>query len=91
MRLNGFSLARFEAGDELQGGWPREQLLEMDARFAAALERAFARGLESRESAAAQVKLPTNSARLVAPLCPAVSRGLLRSAASDATVFVSRG
>jgi len=87
MRLNGFSLARYEPGDELQGGWPRDQLLEMDNRFVAALEQAFRLGLESRESAAAQVKLPTNSIRFVPPPPP---DGLLRSAASDATVFVAR-
>jgi len=60
----------------------------MGARFAAALERAFELGLESRTSAAAQVRLPTNSARFVPPPCP---DSLLRSAASDALVFVARG
>jgi hypothetical protein len=41
MRLNGFSLARYEPGDELQGDWSREELEAQNARFAAALERAF--------------------------------------------------
>ena len=30
----------------LVGGWSREQLVEMDARFCAAVERAIRRGLE---------------------------------------------
>jgi hypothetical protein len=72
------------------GGWTREQLIEMDSRFVAALEQAFACGLESRESARQQVKLPTNSIRFSAPLCPATQDGLWRSAASDAAVFVAR-
>ena len=39
---------RYEPGDEIAGGWPPEQLLRMNERFAERLERAFARGLESR-------------------------------------------
>jgi len=31
MRLNGYSLARYEPDDELDGIWTREQLLEMGA------------------------------------------------------------
>ena len=89
MRLNGYSL---EPGDELDGLWTREQLLEMDMRFTAALEQAFACGLESRESARREVKLPASAGpRFVAPLCPAVSSGLLRSAAASAVVFVAWG
>ena len=34
------------SGDELQGDWPRERLIQMDARFCARLDRAFARGEE---------------------------------------------
>jgi hypothetical protein len=86
MRLNGYLL---EPGDELDGFWPREQLLKMNARFTSALEQAFELGLESRESARQQVRLPTNSARFVAPLCPAVQEGLLRSA-ENALAFVAR-
>jgi hypothetical protein len=89
MRLNGFSLARYEPGDELEGGWSREQLVEMDTLFIARVEEAFACGLENRASAAAQVRLPTNSARFVAPLCPATQDGLFRSA-ENALVFVAR-
>jgi len=41
-------------GEQLCGGiWSREQLLEMDSRFTAAVEAAFQAGLESRTSAAA--------------------------------------
>jgi len=35
-----------EPGDELVGEWPREQLVRMDMRFCARLERAIARGKE---------------------------------------------
>jgi hypothetical protein len=87
MRLNGYLL---EPGDELDGFWPREQLLKMNARFTSALEQAFELGLESRESARQQVRLPTNSARFVAPLCPATQEGLFRSVTPDTTVFVRR-
>lgn len=84
MRLNGYSL---EPGDELDGLWTREQLLEMDMRFTAALEQAFACGLESRESARREVKLPASAGpRWSTPLCPIVRDRLLRSA-SD-LVFV---
>ena len=49
------SLARgpCEPGDELQGGWPREQLLRMDDCFVVAVEAAFRSGLESPASASA--------------------------------------
>jgi hypothetical protein len=50
--LNGGTNALMRApsapGDELQGGWTREQLLRMDGDFVAAIERAIARGLERR-------------------------------------------
>ena len=35
-------------GDALAGGWSREALLDMDARFCERMERAIARGLERR-------------------------------------------
>jgi hypothetical protein len=35
------------ANDGTIGAWPRPQLVRMDARFCAALERAFKRGKES--------------------------------------------
>ena len=76
--------------EPLDGIWPREQLLQMDAQFSAALERAFASGAESRESARREVKLPASAGpRWSTPLCPAVASGLLRSAAE--LVFVARG
>ena len=88
MRLNGFSLARYEPGDELQGGWSREELEAQNARFAAALERAFELGLESRESARREVKLPASSGPRFVPPCP---DSLLRSPAASELVFVARG
>jgi hypothetical protein len=77
--------------DRRCGGWSQEELEAMNARFAAALEEAFRLGLEHRASAANQVKLRANSGpRWVTPFCPVVRDGLLRSAASDALVFVVR-
>ena len=59
----------YEAGDERDGPWTREQLIEMDARFTERLEEAFRLGLESRESAAGQVKLSVGlGPRWVTPL-----------------------
>ena len=55
--LNGGSNALVRApskpGDELQGGWTREQLLRMDDCFVVAVEAAFRLGLESPASASA--------------------------------------
>jgi|AmaraimetP72IA01_FD_contig_31_8741674_length_426_multi_17_in_0_out_0_1 hypothetical protein len=42
----------FERGDELQGQWPRHQLVRMDADFCERLECAIERGSETREGAA---------------------------------------
>jgi hypothetical protein len=76
--------------DERHGDWSREQLVEMDGHFSAAMEQAFACGLESRESARREVKLPASAGpRFIAPLCPMIRDGLLRSAAE--LVFVARG
>jgi|SRR5262249_22982707 len=46
--------------DAQSGLWSREQLLEMDSRFVAAVEAAFAKGLESRAAAAATVRIGRN-------------------------------
>jgi hypothetical protein len=90
--LNSLARALYEPDDELNGIWTREQLLEMNARFVDRLEQAFKLGLESRKSAAGQVKLPASSGAVqVTPLCPTIWSGLLRSAASGGTVFVARG
>src|SRR5262249_50965493 len=71
--------------------WTREQLEAMDARFSAALEEAFRLGLESRESAAGQVKLPVSlGPRWVTPLTREIREGLWRSSAANALVFVAR-
>lgn len=90
MRINGYFLARCEPGDERCGQWSREELEAQNARFAAALEQAFELGLESRTSAANQVKVKMNGGpRFVAPLCPATQDGLFRSA-ENALVVVTR-
>ena len=81
---------RHEPGDEQNGGWTREQLLEMNAQFVAAMERAFELGLESRASAAGQVKLAASTGpRWTTPLTREIQEGLWRSSAS-ALVFVTR-
>ena len=91
MRLNGHNhcLYALLPGDE-QETWTKEQLEQMNARFIAALERAFELGLESRASARRDVKLPESPGpRWAIPLSSAVRDGLLRSAASG-FVFVAR-
>jgi len=66
----------YEVGDERDGLWTREQLLEMDARFTERLEEAFRLGLESRESAAGQVKLPVSPVpRRMPPLPREIQEG----------------
>ena len=63
----------------------------MDARFVAALERAFEAGLESRASAAGQIKLkPSLGPRWVTPLTREIQEGLWRSSAANALVFITR-
>jgi len=89
MRLSYHTL--YEAGDERDGLWSREQLIEMNARFTERLEEAFRLGLESRESAAGQVKLPASlGPRRVTPLTREIQEGLWRSSAANALVFVAR-
>ena len=57
--------------------WTKEQLIEMNARFAAALEQAFACGLESRASAAGQIKLkPSLGPRWATPLTREIQEAL---------------
>ena len=78
----------YEAGDERDGLWSHEQLEEMNARFTERLEEAFRLGLESRASAAGQVKLPVSPVpRRVTPLVREIQDGLWRSAD---LVFVAR-
>lgn len=50
-------LQRPASGDEVCGVWSRSQLLEMDERFTARVEAAFAKGLESRTAAARTVEV----------------------------------
>ena len=77
-------------GDECET-WTREQLVKMNARFVDRLEQAFALGLESRESAARQIKLPVSlGPRWVTPLTREIQEGLWRSSAANALVFVAR-
>jgi len=60
------------------------------AQFVAAMERAFELGLESRASAAGQVKLAASTGpRWTTPLTREIQEGLWRSSAS-ALVFVTR-
>jgi hypothetical protein len=78
----------YEPDDEPDGGWTREQLLEMDARFVAAVEQAFPLGQEHQTSAASQVTLPASSGpRRSTPLTREIQEGLWRSAAANALVF----
>jgi hypothetical protein len=91
MRLAAFADLLYDPDDGRCGGWSREELEAMNARFTERLEEAFRNGSESRESAANQVKLPTSpTPRFVAPLCPAARDALLRSA-ENALAFVVRG
>jgi hypothetical protein len=63
----------------------------MNTRFTERLEETFRLGLESRESAADQVKLPASpNPRWVTPLTREIQEGLWRSSAADAPVFVAR-
>jgi hypothetical protein len=83
--------APYDRDDDLDGPWTREQLITMSLRFAMALEQAFELGLESRKSAAAEVKLPASPGpRRSTPLCATALDGLLRST-MDGLVFVARG
>jgi len=92
MRLAALALALRDPADELDGTWTREQLEQMNAAFTTALERAFELGLESRESAAGQIKLrATLGPRWATPLTREIQEGLWRSSASDTTCFVARG
>ena len=47
-------LAETQPDDRLHGDWTRAKLEKMNARFIAAVERAFHRGRERRQSAAAE-------------------------------------
>jgi hypothetical protein len=77
-------------GDECET-WTREQLVEMNARFVDRLEQAFELGLESRASAAGQVKLPASTGpRWVTPLPREIAEGLWRSSAANALAVVTR-
>ena len=77
-------------GDECET-WTREQLVEMNARFVDRLEQAFELGLESRESAAGQVKLPVSlGPRWVTPLTREIQEGLWRSSAASPLTMVTR-
>jgi hypothetical protein len=53
--LNGWSYLTYNPEDE-HGTWTREQLIEMDERFVAALEEAFSSGSECRNSASAEFR-----------------------------------
>ena len=90
MRLNGHYFTN--PNENLaEGPWTRERLIEMNAAFAAALNRAFTAGAENPASAASQVKLPASPGpRWVTPLPQEIQDGLWRSSAANALVFVTR-
>jgi hypothetical protein len=91
MHFNGHSHLADPNEDLGAGPWSRERLIEMDAGFVAALESAFERGLESRASAANQVKLkPSLGPRWATPLTKEIQEGLWRSSAASALVAVVR-
>jgi len=92
MRLNGHNHCLYALlPEDEQETWTREQLEQMDAAFTAALEQAFACGLESRASAAGQIKLkPSLGPRWATPLTREIQEGLWRSSASDTTCFIAR-
>ena len=91
MRFNGYSQLADPNENLGDGPWSHEQLVEMDARFTERLEEAFRSGLESRESAASQVKLPMSlGPRWATPLTREIQEGLWRSSAANALVFVAR-
>jgi len=82
---------KYDPNDDRDGPWTHEQLIEMDARFAERLEEAFRLGLERRESAAGQVKLPASTGpRWTTPLTREIQEGLWRSSAASALVMVVR-
>ena len=54
-------LAETQPDDRLHGDWTRAKLEKMNARFIAAVERAFRRGRERRQSAAAEFVSTTTS------------------------------
>jgi hypothetical protein len=56
-------LAETQPDDRLYGDWTRAKLEKMNARFIAAVERAFRRGREHRQSAAAEF-ISTSADRL---------------------------
>ena len=90
MRLNGHYFTDPNE-NPAEGPWTREQLEQMNAAFAVALNRAFSAGAENPASAASQVKLPASPGpRWSIPLTREISEGLWRSSAADAPVFVAR-
>jgi hypothetical protein len=50
---NALMRAPAQRGDELKGGWTREQLIRTDGDFVAAVEAAIRLGLENRASTSA--------------------------------------
>ena len=81
----------YAPNDDRDGSWTREELEAMNARFTEAMERAFEAGLESRASAAGQIKLkPSLGPRWATPLTKEIQEGLWRSSAASALVAVIR-
>jgi hypothetical protein len=77
--------------DPEPGPWSREALETMNARFSERLEEAFRLGLESRASAANEVKLrPSSGPRWSTPLTREIQEALWRSSAAS-VVMAARG
>ena len=90
MRLSHF-FDDADAEDPEPGTWSREALEAMNTRFTERLEQAFELGLESRTSAAGEIKLkPSLGPRWVTPLTREIQEGLWRSSAANALVFIAR-
>ena len=80
-----------DLGDPELGTWSRETLETMNTRFAERLEEAFRLGLESRASAANEIKLrPSPGPRWVTPLTREIQEALWRSSAAS-VVMAARG
>ena len=66
-----------QPGDELVGGWPREKLEKMDARFRSRLEHAIANGREHAPMLHLTGQQIALLRELAAPLSPKQRRGFL--------------
>ena len=70
-----------QPGDELVGGWPREKLEKMDARFRSRLEHAIANGREHAPMLHLTDQQMTLLRQLAAPLAPSQRSAFLQDVA----------